>query len=179
MVVYSLEQRWEILRQIDLQKMPILAKKNHLFRWNLFWSWRACKQAKLLHLGLRKAARIHWKADAPKTRHCLVRILVQRHNWAIFFENEQGEAVTVNGDRYWAMLNEFLFTKIHKNWQQLVSTGWRQVPHSPSYTRCFASCFCRSHYQLQSWIICWIFVKPLVKYSCTQSTMCLKIGPIV
>ena len=29
-----------------------------------------------------------------------------------FFENEQGEAVTVNGDRYRAMLNEFLFTKI-------------------------------------------------------------------
>ena len=29
-----------------------------------------------------------------------------------FFENEQGEAVTVNGDRYQAKLNEFLFTKI-------------------------------------------------------------------
>ena len=29
-----------------------------------------------------------------------------------FFENEQGEAVIVNGDRYRAMLNEFLFTKI-------------------------------------------------------------------
>ena len=27
-----------------------------------------------------------------------------------FFENEQGEAVTVNGDRYRAMLNEFKFT---------------------------------------------------------------------
>ena len=27
MVVYTLEQRWEILRQIDLQKMPILVKK--------------------------------------------------------------------------------------------------------------------------------------------------------
>ena len=27
MVVYTLEQRWEILKQIDLQKMPILAKK--------------------------------------------------------------------------------------------------------------------------------------------------------
>ena len=27
MVVYTLEKRWEILRQIDLQKMPILAKK--------------------------------------------------------------------------------------------------------------------------------------------------------
>ena len=31
-----------------------------------------------------------------------------------FFENEQGEAVTVKGDRYWAMLNEFLFTKIEE-----------------------------------------------------------------
>ena len=29
-----------------------------------------------------------------------------------FIENEQGEAVKVNGDRYRAMLNEFLFTKI-------------------------------------------------------------------
>ena len=27
---------------IDLQKMPILAKKNHLFRWSSFWSWRVC-----------------------------------------------------------------------------------------------------------------------------------------
>ena len=39
----------------------------------------------------------------------------QRHNWAIFFKNEQGEAVTVNGDRYRAMLNEFLFTKIEED----------------------------------------------------------------
>ena len=31
-----------------------------------------------------------------------------------FFENEQGKAVTVNGDRYMAMLNEFLFTKIEE-----------------------------------------------------------------
>ena len=28
-------------------------------------------------------------------------------NLAFFFKNEQGEAVTVNGDRYRAMLNEF------------------------------------------------------------------------
>ena len=31
-----------------------------------------------------------------------------------FFENEQGKAVTVNGDRYRALLNEFLFTKIEE-----------------------------------------------------------------
>ena len=31
-----------------------------------------------------------------------------------FFENVQGKAVTVNGDRYLAMLNEFLFIKIEE-----------------------------------------------------------------
>ena len=31
-----------------------------------------------------------------------------------FFENQQGEAVTINGDRYPAQLKEFLFTKIEK-----------------------------------------------------------------
>ena len=43
-----------------------------------------------------------------------------------------------------------------KNWiggycQHLVSTGRRYVPHSRSYTRCFAPCFSRSQYQSQSW----------------------------
>ena len=33
---------------------------------------------------------------------------------SFFFENEQGEAVTVNGERYRAMLNEFLFTRIEE-----------------------------------------------------------------
>ena len=59
-------------------------KKNHLFRWSSFWSWRICEQAKLSHLGHRKPTHIHWKADASKTSHCLVRILVHRNNWAIF-----------------------------------------------------------------------------------------------
>ena len=31
-----------------------------------------------------------------------------------FSESEQGEAVTVNGDRYRAIMNEFLFTKIEE-----------------------------------------------------------------
>ena len=31
-----------------------------------------------------------------------------------FFENEQGDSVTINGDRYRAILNEFLFTKIEE-----------------------------------------------------------------
>ena len=65
---------------IELQETPILAKQNQLFRWSSCWSWRVCKQAKLSHLGHRKPSDIHWKADAPKTSHCLVRILVLRHN---------------------------------------------------------------------------------------------------
>ena len=34
--------------------------------------------------------------------------------WTFCFENEQDVAVTVNGDRYRGMLNEFLFTKIEE-----------------------------------------------------------------
>ena len=41
----------------------------------------------------------------------------------IFFENEQREAVTVNSDRYQALLNEFLFTKIEK---KDIGTIWFQ-----------------------------------------------------
>ena len=135
---------------IDLQKMPILAKKNHIFRWSSFWSWWVCKQAKLSH---RKSARIHWKADGPKTCHCLVRILVQRHNWAIFLRK------WARRGRYsqWRSLSghvERIF--VHKNWrggywQHLVSIGRRYVSHSRNYTRCSTPCFWRFHYQPQSW----------------------------
>ena len=34
---------------------------------------------------------------------------------SFFFENEQGVAITVNGDRYQTMLNEFLITKIEED----------------------------------------------------------------
>ena len=47
----------------------------------------------------------------------------------VFFENEQGETVTVNGDRYRAMLNQFLFTKIEEEdigniWRQQYGATW-------------------------------------------------------
>ena len=54
---------------------------------------------------------------AQKTRTHTNRVTVCCGFWSrgiigpFFFENEQGEAVTVNGHRYRAMLNEFLFTK--------------------------------------------------------------------
>ena len=76
---------------IEWQKMPILAKKNHLFGLSSYWSWRVCKQAKLSHLGHRKPARIPWK----------VRVTVWCGFWSrgiirlFFFENEQGESMVI------------------------------------------------------------------------------------
>ena len=137
---------------MDLQKMPILTKKKSSFQMKLILiSIR--KQVKLSHLGHRKSARIHWKTDAPKTCHCLVRILVLRHNWAIFLRKWAISTVSIyysNYYRQWRSLSghvERIF--VHKNWREgywhyLVATGWR-------YTRCFVPCFLRSHYQPQSW----------------------------
>ena len=48
-----------------------------------------------------------------------------------FFENEQGEAVTVNGDRYRAMLNEFLCTKIE---QEDIGNIWFQQDGATCHT---------------------------------------------
>ena len=48
-----------------------------------------------------------------------------------FLENEQGEAVTVNGDRYRAMLNEFLVTKID---EEYISKTWFQQDGATCHT---------------------------------------------
>ena len=129
--------RWTCRRCRFWQK-----KKINLFRWSSFWSWRVCKQANLSHLGHSKIACIHLKADAPKTSHCLVRILVQRamspQKWA-----RRGRY-----SQWWSFSGHVERIFVHKNWrggywQHLVSTGRCYVPHSRSYTRCFASCFWR------------------------------------
>ena len=140
---------------IDLQKMPILTKKKIIFSDEAHFDLGGYGSEKLSHLGHRKPASIHWKADAPKTSHCLVRIVVQRHNWAIFLWK------WARRDRYsqWRSLAgyvERIF--VHKNlrggyWQHLISTGWGYVPHWRSYTPCFAPCFWRSHYQPQADVI--------------------------
>ena len=101
--------------------------------------------------GIENPACIHWKADVPKTSHCLLRILLQRHNWAIFLRK------WARRGRYsqWRSLSGHVKWRfVHKNWrggywQYLVSTGRIYEPHSRSYTRCFAPCFWISHYQPQ------------------------------
>ena len=125
-------------------------QKNHLFRWNSFWSLRVCKQAKLSHLGHKKTTRIHWKADAPKTSNCLVRILVPRHNWAIYLRKRTRRG-RYSKCRSLSGHVELIFVHNEGYWQHLVSAGRSWVPHRRSYTRYFAPCFWRSHYQPQTW----------------------------
>ena len=123
-------------------------KRNRLFRWNSFWSWRLCKHVKFSHLGHRKPSRIYWKADAPKTLHCLVRVLAEAiflWKWARRGRYGQLRSLSDHVERIY----------VHKNWrgywQYLVSTGPRYVPHSRSCTRCFAPCFWKSLWRPRSY----------------------------
>ena len=89
-------------------------KKNHLFIsfWSSFWSWRVWKQVKLCIWGTENPHTYIKKPTHPK------RVTVWGGFWSrgiigpFFLQDEQGDAVTVNGSRYRAMLNEFLFTQI-------------------------------------------------------------------
>ena len=105
---------------------PSFSSIEHLFRWSSFWSWRVCKQAKLGH---RKPERIH----SPKTSLFLVRILVQRHNWAIFLRK------WVRRGRYSQrrLLSSHVELQNWRGgyWQHLVSIGRHYVPHSRSWCR--------------------------------------------
>ena len=103
---YGCAYAWTMLGSgpaINLHKMPILGKKI-IFSYEAHFDCR--KQAKFSHVE-------HLHAYIEKTTHPKQDTV---WFWGIigpfFFENEQGEAVTVKGDRYRAMLNEFLFTKI-------------------------------------------------------------------
>ena len=59
----------------------------------------------------------------------MVRILVQRYILPFISENEQGEAVSVNGDR--SLLNKFLFTKIE---DKDIGNIWEQQVGATCYT---------------------------------------------
>ena len=56
-------------------------------------------------------------------------------NLLLYSKMSQVGTVIVNRDRYRAILNEFLFTKIEEE-----DIGDRHT-HSRSYTRCFSTCF--------------------------------------
>ena len=96
MVIYTLEQSCEVVLRSTYRRCRLCHKNRIIF------SDEALAQ---------KIRTLTFKSERTQTSHCLVRILVQR---PFFFENDEGEAVAVNGDRYRAMLNEVLFTKFEE-----------------------------------------------------------------
>ena len=106
MVVYTLEQRWEILRQTDLQKMQILAKKIISSSDRAYFDLvnkQNCRKTRTHTLKSQRTQNESLFGADFRVRGIITRF---------FFENEQREIVTVNGDRHRAMLNEFLCTEI-------------------------------------------------------------------
>ena len=105
--MFSLEERFEILKTYFQSQWS----KNHLFGRSAFPSRRICEQAKLPDLGFGTATRNRRETNASSKSHSLVWILEWWHNWPIFLR-KWGNAVTVNGERYRAMLTNFLWPKI-------------------------------------------------------------------
>ena len=56
--MYTLEQHWEVLRQIDLQKMPILPKKKIIFSDEAHFDLGGYVNNKIVAFGAQKT-RIH------------------------------------------------------------------------------------------------------------------------
>ena len=108
MVVYTLEQRWEILCHCFdrfWQKKNIFSDEAHFDLDEKVNNQNCCIW------GTENPHAYIEKPTHPK------RVTVWCGFWSrglLFVENEQCEAVTVNGDRYRGMLNEFLFTKIEE-----------------------------------------------------------------
>ena len=98
MIVYTLEE--------CLQKLLILEKKSS-FQMKLILILAGMYRSKIVAFGAQKTS-----MHILKSRYTQIetRAIIR----PFFFGNEQGEAVTVNGDHYRVMLNEFLFTKIEE-----------------------------------------------------------------
>ena len=106
MVVYKLEQRWAKWACDRLTEDADFGKKKLSVQMKLILISAGMHSSKIVAFGAFE------KPMHPK------RVTVWCEFWSrgviepFFFENEQGEAVTVNGDPYRSILNEFLFTTI-------------------------------------------------------------------
>ena len=114
MVVYTLVQRWanwacdRLTEDADFGKRIIFSAEAHFDLDGYVNKQNWCIW------GTEKPHAYIEKSTHPK------RITIWSGFWSrgifgpFFLENEQKDAVTVNGDRYRAMLSEFLFTKIEE-----------------------------------------------------------------
>ena len=112
MVVYTLEQRWEVGLRLTYRRSRFWQKKI-IFLDEAYVDLGAYVNKQNGRIcGTENPHAYIEKPKHPK------RITVWYGFWSrgiigpFLLENEQGVAVTVNGDRYRAMLNEFLFAEI-------------------------------------------------------------------
>ena len=111
MIVYTLEQRWEILRHNFLrfwQKKIVFSDKTS-FGLGGYVNKQNCRI-----WGTENPHAYIKKPTHPKQVTVWCGFWSKGINGKFFFKNEQREAITVNGDHYQTMLNEFLFTKIEE-----------------------------------------------------------------
>ena len=107
MVVYTLEQRWEILRHYFL-RIIFLAEAH--FDFGGYVNKQNCRiwSTENPHAYIEKPTH-------PKRVTVWCGFWSRGINGPFFFENEQEEAVPANGDRYRTILSKFLFTKIEED----------------------------------------------------------------
>ena len=99
---------------IGLQKMPTLAKKIIFSDEAHFDLGGYVNKQNCRIWGTGKPHAYIEKPTYPKRVTVLCGFWSRGIIGKFFFENEQEEAITVNGNRYWAILNEFLFTIIEE-----------------------------------------------------------------
>ena len=110
---YGWVYAWTTLGKLAFDRLTEdadVGKKNHLLRWSSFWSCGYVNKQKFSHLGHRKPARIHWKADALKTIQCFWRSEAELtsfghleaaiwHRWTIICGVPSGISVTPTSQR--------------------------------------------------------------------------------
>ena len=114
MIVYTLEQRWEVglrstYRRCRFWQRKIIFSDEAYFDLGEYVNKQNCRNWATENPYVYIEKPTHPKRDTVWCGFWFRGII-----WPFFFKNEQGEAVTVNGDGCQAMLNEFLSTKIEE-----------------------------------------------------------------
>ena len=110
MVVYRLQQCWEVVFSYAFGK-----KKKNIFSDEAHFDLAGYVNKQYCCIWGTENPHTYIEKPTHSKRNTVWCGLWSRSTIGTFFyENNQGEAATVNGDRYRAMLNEFLFTKIEE-----------------------------------------------------------------
>ena len=143
MVMYTLEQHWEVGLRSTYRRCRFWQKKKIIFSDEAHFDLGGYVNKQNCRIwGTENPQAYIEKPTHPKRDTVWCGFWSRGIIGPFFFSKMSKERlVTINGDRYRAMLNEFYKNWKGEYWHNLVSTGQCYVPHSRSYTRCFAPVF--------------------------------------